>query len=187
MIQWRSKEKIFLILGIFLPSAIVALAWTQRFIAHHNIPPPQYSFIYAARNYGNFLLKVDSNKIYFEKINRNTASSLPAQLPELYYYNALTHESEKIAFTAKQSDFDKVDRIELIYFPSYSISTNNIAPDGYTFETRYNRNPIASIFGGYQPYFSLTNDGKRVFLKIDPESYSISFLGWLVPEVPNGQ
>lgn len=187
MARLNVKDRLFLILGIALPFCLILFIWTARYLHQKNIPPPQFSFIYAVKNYGDHNLIVENNAVYLVRKYARLKKEAPITAPDLFLYDMENNKSQKVNYNFNKDSLINNEAIKISFFPNYRITTAQPAPDGYTFS--HGRNPHAwfDLFGGYKHAFFLSKDGKRHRLNIDEKYYSVTFLGWLVPEDYNAQ
>jgi hypothetical protein len=179
------KENRVLVAGLVLPLLLIGMMAIAKNLPASMAPAPEYKVLYASFVWGSsekISFKVDENGKLTASVTANQNLN-GTQSPKtiLYLYNPKTQFNESIDVTLdadkKPTSFGK--------FGDLKLTNTQPSPDGYSFESYYNRNYslLTDIFA-YRSYNGgpvLTKKGVVHQIPMPNPYYgSPEFIGWVI-------
>lgn len=179
------KENRVLAAGLVLPLLLIGIMAIAKNLPTSIAPPPEFKVLYYSTVWGSgdrITFKLDEQEKLVSNIIANpTYKGTQDAKTILYLYNPKTGFNESIEVTldkdSKTTHFDK--------FSDLKFSSTQPAPDGYVFNSYYNRNYslLTDIFA-YRSYSGgpvLTKGGVVHQIPMPNPYYgSPEFIGWVV-------
>jgi hypothetical protein len=159
------KKNITLVLGLFIPVAMIVFIAAMVYIPRLYIQP-EYSFIYATNDnqYDEFGYHVvDERIVYYPRIVKDDVYPTP----DLYVYDVETDQSRQITIEEAQM---------------YRLDDSPQSPDGFKITQGGRGGDISFLFGGgYDPAHYLVGKGVSKKLDINESSnyWDFHLVGWI--------
>lgn len=188
------KENIALVAGVALPVLLVLFFVIASVVPRYFVDPPKYDLVFSVREW-----REDSVSVSFEvvrgklraKLVKTDAGEGSHSSERLFVFDHETMSTKEITLEIPDDlEFapDNTARIPVEGLVNATIDTNNIAPDGYSFENEhYYHNGLMSEFfiGGsgryrYLPAISKNGATHKIPRTDNLYYHDFDFLGWIV-------
>ena len=190
----RRSSSAFLIAAIALPLIVVAVFLVASAVPRWTVAPPSYDFLFRANN--GYNPTTNQTLVNFVVREGSLVADVRPAAPNTYPVHESVFLFDHRTLTATEIRLDLPSRLEegetLRTIPVASLATRRVlegpkAPDGYTFDTRYQGGPglVGELFGmnRHGPRASIVKSGRVVTIAVsDPFRYSIQAIGWLAAE-----
>lgn len=180
------KENRVLVAGLVLPLLLIGILAIAKTIPASMVPLPEHKVMYYSQGWsgkGQIAIKVDTegkvSAVFNPAAHYQPAANDTNPTTMIYLYDPKTNTVEDTSVTLDKDG--KVTPLEK--FKDITLSTQQIAPDGYEFQSyRYRNHSLITDIFSYRSYNSgpaIANKGRVISLP-QPRTYygTLEFLGW---------
>ncbi|MEO8482769.1 MAG: hypothetical protein ABI634_11200 [Acidobacteriota bacterium] len=190
----RPRASAFLIAAVVLPLLVVAVFLVASAVPRWTVAPPQYDLLLRAdssysparsQTFVNVVVRDGHVVADVQPLQPNTDPRQPALF--LFDHRTLSVTAVRLELPSRLDDGEASRTIPIAQLAQRRVLDAASAPDGYAFDTRYQRGPglVGDIFGmnRYGSRVAIAKGGRVVPMSIpEPDRYSIQPVGWLAAE-----
>ncbi len=183
----QSQVRRYSLIGaLLLPILLIGAVWLSHQVPAVLSPPPKYDFIYSVpdKAYGaKRSIEEDGQLVLTDKRRNNSELKSSDKNPQLYRYDVSSNTAQLLSYEIKEvlPSGKYQHKARIVASQVTGLIPGKVAPDGYQYERRYNRQNWLGLFRShhYVHHAIVKDKNVMVFLR---DKGDVAFIGWMNPK-----